>query len=131
VNEFVIDGSLPLEQGGTLLIDEGREMLVYVWRGVVWVTQEGEQRDRLLTRGDWIRIDRDGRTVVQALEPSALALTSPYDEDYAVAISRSGAKHPRPVALYRGRPRSLAAMLNRAARAWNRLVGGAAAPQAA
>jgi hypothetical protein len=131
VNEFVVNGSMPLETGGTLLIDEGREMLVYVWKGLVWVTQEGEGRDRVLKRGDWIRIDRGGRTVVQALLPSSLALTSPYEEDYAEAVSLSGPKYVQPVALYRGRPRSVAAMLNRAARAWSNLVSGGAAPQAA
>ena len=125
MNEFVVNGSMPLEQGGTLLIDEGREMLVYVWKGLVWVTQEGEGRDRVLKRGDWIRIDRGGRTVVQALLPSSLALTSPYEEDYAEAVSLSGPKYAHPVALYRGRPRSLTAMLNRAARVWARLVAPA------
>ena len=119
MNEFVIEGSLPLEEGGTVVIDEGREMLVYVWKGLLWVTQEGDASDRLLKRGDWLRIDRGGRTVVSALMPSAVALTSPYDEDYAALIARSGRRYDQPVALYRGRPRSMRALLNRAARAWS------------
>ena len=122
MNEFVVNGALALQEGGTLVIDEGREMLVYVWKGLVWVTQEGEGRDRVLKRGDWVRIERDGRTVVQALLPSSLALTSPNEEDYAEAILLSGAQHARPVALYRGEPHSLRALLNRVARAWTRFV---------
>lgn len=125
MNEFVVNGALPLEEGGTLVIDEGREMLVYVWKGLVWLTQEGEGRDRVLKRGDWVRIERGGRTVVQALRPSSLALTSPNEEDCAEAILVSGAQKVRPVALYRGQPHSLRALLNRAARAWARFVSPA------
>lgn len=129
MNEFVVNGSVPLEDGGTLVIDEGREMLVYVWKGLVWVTQEDEYRDRVLQRGEWLRIERGGRTVVQALAPSALALTSPHEEDYAEAILVGTPKDEPLAQLYRGRPRSLAALLNRAARAWARFV--APQPQAA
>jgi hypothetical protein len=122
MTEFVINGAVPLEEGGTLLIDEGREMMVYVWKGLVWVTQEGDGRDRLLKRGDWLRIDRDGRTVVSALLPSSVALTTPNEEDCAEEISVRATRYSQPVALYRGEPNSLRAMLNRAARAWSDLV---------
>jgi hypothetical protein len=122
MSEYVVNGSLPLEEGGMLRIDEGREMLVYVWKGLVWVTQEGEPQDRVLKRGDWLRIERGGRTVVSALLPSSVALTSPNEEHYAEAISVSATRYEQPVALYRGRPRSLAALLNRAARAWASLT---------
>jgi len=118
MSEFVVNGSLPLEEGGMLLIDEGRELLVYVWKGLVWVTQEGDGQDRVLKRGDWLRIERGGRTVVSALLPSSLTLTSPNEQDYAAAISVTAPPYRQPVALYRGRPKSLAALLNRAARAW-------------
>ena len=131
MSEFVVNGSLPLEEGGMLLIDEGREMLVYVWKGLVWVTQEGDGQDRVLKRGDWLRIERGGRTVVSALLPSAVALTSPNEEHYAEAISVSAARYEQPVALYRGRPRSAGALLNRAARAWARIVAPAGTPAAA
>lgn len=122
MSEFVVNGSLPLEEGGMLRIDEGREMLVCVWKGLVWVTQEGERKDRVLKRGDWLRIDRGGRTVISALRPSSVALTSPNEEHFARAISVSASRGAEPVAVYRGRPRSLEALLNRAARAWARLV---------
>ncbi len=120
MSEFVVNGAVPLEDGGMLLIDEGREMLLYVWKGLVWVTQEGDRQDRVLGRGEWLRIERAGRTVVSALMPSSLALTTPNEEDYAEAIAVRPARDLQPVALYRGRPRSLGALLNRAARAWVR-----------
>jgi hypothetical protein len=132
MSEFVVNGALPLEQGGMVLIDEGREMLVYVWKGLVWITQEGDRQDRVLKRGDWLRIEGGGRTVVSALMPSSLALTSPNEQDYAEAISVAAPGYGQPVALYRGRPRSAAALLNRVARAWASLVSTpASAPAAA
>lgn len=130
MSEFVVNGSLALEEDGMLLIDEGREMLVYVWSGLVWVTQEGEREDRVLKRGDWLRIEAGGRTVVSALMPSSLALTSPNEQDYAEAILVASPRREQPVALYRGQPKSLAALFNRAARAWASLVS-APAPSAA
>jgi hypothetical protein len=50
--------------------------------------------------------------------PSSLTLTSPNEEDYAQAISVAASRYEQPVALYRGQPKSLRALLNRAARAW-------------
>lgn len=125
MNEFVVEGSLPLDEGGMLVIDDGREMLVYVWKGRVWVTQAGLAEDRVLRRGEWMRIERGGRTIVSALAPSAVALTSPLEEHYAssIAVTSAGAESAR--SLYRGRPHSPAALLDRFARVWARLVAPA------
>ncbi|HYD55289.1 MAG TPA: DUF2917 domain-containing protein [Burkholderiales bacterium] len=125
MNEFVVEGSLPLDEGGTLVIDDGREMLVYVWKGTVWVTQDGDPMDRVLKRGDWLRLDRDGRTVISALAPSAVALTSPNEEHFAsrIALAPAGARAAAPI--YRGQPRSFSALLNRLARVWAQLTAPA------
>lgn len=122
MNEFLVQGSLPLEEGGMVVIDDGREMLVYVWEGLVWVTQEGEAADRVLKRGDWMRVARGGRTVISALAPSAVALTSPFDEHQASYIGHAPARGAQVAALYRGRPHSVTALLNRAARVWASLI---------
>lgn len=128
MNEFLVQGSLPLEEGGMVVIDDGREMLVYVWQGRVWVTQEGERADRVLERGDWMRIERGGRTVISALAPSAVALTSPYEEHQASFIGHAATRAATPAPLYRGRPYSPAGLLARADRAWARLVAPAGLP---
>jgi hypothetical protein len=125
MNEFLVQGSLPLDEGGLLVIDDGREMLVYVWQGMVWVTQEGLHADRVLKGGDWMRIERGGRTVISALAPSALALTSPYEEHQAAYIGHAAARAAEVATLYRGRPNSVTALLNRAARVWASLTAPA------
>lgn len=131
MNEFLVQGSLPLDEGGMVVIDDGREMLLYVWRGLVWVTQEGEHADRVLKQGDWMRVERGGRTVISALAPSSIALTSPYEEHSAAFIGHAAKRAAPLAALYRGEPRSVVALLNRAARAWQRLVAPAGRPAAA
>lgn len=122
MNEFVVEGALPLEEGGMLVIEDGREMLVYVWKGTVWVTQDGSPEDRVLSRGEWMRIERGGKTILSALAPSAVALTSPVEEHCASAITvtpRSGAS---PTTLYRGQPKSAVALLDRLARLWDEIA---------
>ena len=42
--------------------------------GLLWITEEGEGRDVLLQPGDGIPLERDGRTLVEALKPSLVRL---------------------------------------------------------
>ena len=65
---------ITLERGGTLRIDDPRGMVVEVKRGLLWLTQEGDARDRYLGACDWQRLDRDGVAVVSAIEPTVLEL---------------------------------------------------------
>lgn len=86
LNEFLVHGDLHLPGGSLLQIENGRDLLVHVWEGSVWLTQERDQRDILLKAGEWFRLDRQGRCVVEATKPSAIALTSPHAQGYAAAI---------------------------------------------
>ena len=78
-NEYVVHGSLPLPPGSILSIADGREMVVHVQRGNVWITQERDPRDAMLKAGERFCITRRGRTLIQALGGSLIALTSPYE----------------------------------------------------
>lgn len=89
MEEYLINGSLSLEPGGRIVIDDGRGMFLYAWSGRVWVTQEGEFADRVLGRGEWMRIAQDGRCVAVALAPSAVALTSPHGDHGAGSIQHA------------------------------------------
>jgi Protein of unknown function (DUF2917) len=72
-----------LAQGGLLGIDDGRGLRLRVAAGAVWVTQQGDGRDVVLHEGESFVIDRSGRTVVQALGPSELALNAANDTRYS------------------------------------------------
>ena len=68
-------------------------MLIYVWEGELWLTQEGDRRDRYLGPGGCFRLDRDGVTLAQAIERSTVSLTAPQPELYAkrLAMTKAGA----------------------------------------
>ena len=40
-NEWIVQDMLELDRGGMLRIEDGRGMLVYLWEGSAWLTQDG------------------------------------------------------------------------------------------
>lgn len=91
-DEYVVHGSLGMTRGSVLRIEDGRDMTIYVWEGGLWLTQEGDRRDRYLGPGDCFRIQRDGVTLAQATAASTVSLTAPRAELYAkrVAMTKAG-----------------------------------------
>jgi hypothetical protein len=91
-DEYVVHGSLGMTRGSVLRIEDGRDMTIYVWEGRLWLTQEGDRRDRYLGPGDCFRIQRDGVTLAQATARSTVSLTTPRAELYAkrVAMTKGG-----------------------------------------
>ena len=91
-SEYVIHGSLGMTRGSVLRIEDGRDVALYVWEGGLWLTQEGDRRDRYLGPGDCFRLERDGVTLAQAIEPSTVSLTAPQPESYAgrIALTKAG-----------------------------------------
>jgi hypothetical protein len=100
MEEFIVQGSLGLTRGSMLRIEDGRDMLVYVWEGEIWLTEEGERRDRLLRAGQWHRLERQGAAIGYALRRSVLTLTAPEPEYYASRILLAKAGTAAPVELY-------------------------------
>lgn len=86
-NEYVVHGSLSLARGSVLRIEDGSDLLLYVWEGSIWLTQEGEVRDRHLHAGAWFRLDRDGLALATATSRAALTVTATRPEGYAKRIS--------------------------------------------
>jgi Protein of unknown function (DUF2917) len=84
--EFLVQGNLPLARGSMLCIEHGRDMLVYVWSGSLWITQQGDGRDRHVGAGGWFRITASGLTLISALGRSAISLTSPREAGFAQRI---------------------------------------------
>jgi len=83
-----------------LRIEDGRDMLLYVWEGEVWLTEEGERRDRILKAGQWHRLERQGAAVGYALDRSVVTLTAPEPAQYARRILVVKTGSAAPVELY-------------------------------
>lgn len=76
-DEFIVQGRLPLKKDGMLRVQDGQGVVVYVWEGGLWLTQEGDRRDHLLRAGQWFRLDRDGTAVATALGRAVVSVTAP------------------------------------------------------
>ena len=85
-HEYVVQGSLDLVRGNLVRIEDGRGMLVRVISGSVWITEEGDQRDRFVTAGSHFRIASSGLTLISAISRSTIALSSPYEHGFARSI---------------------------------------------
>jgi hypothetical protein len=85
--EYLVQSHLHLARGSLLRIRDGREMVVYVWSGGIWLTQEGDGADRFVGPGGWVRISSAGVTLVSALgQQGTLTLTSPFQTQFAERI---------------------------------------------
>ena len=66
--------TLLLEAGQLLTLDDARGARIEPREGVLWITQEGEPRDFVVAAGECFVVCRDGRTLVQAIEPARVRL---------------------------------------------------------
>jgi hypothetical protein len=55
--------------------------------GELWITQEHDGEDVLLSAGESLRLSRNGRTVVQALRGSRVAVEAPPASGWPIALS--------------------------------------------
>jgi hypothetical protein len=98
---YLVKGSIGMPRGATLRIDDGASLLVHVWEGELWLTQEGSRKDHMLQAGQWFRVERGGATLAHAFRNSVVSLSSPQPEVPAERITL--AYHPKsaPVLLHR------------------------------
>jgi hypothetical protein len=100
MQEYLVQGSLNLTRSSVLRVEDGRDILVYVWEGELWITEERERRDRIVRQGEWHRVSRNGAALCYALQRSVVTLTAPRPEGYArrILVQRAGTSEPE--ALY-------------------------------
>lgn len=84
--EYLVQGAVHLKRGSVMRLARGRGLIVYVWRGEVWITQERDFEDHFVGAGGWFRITGTGLTLISALQASALSLTASRPESYAGQI---------------------------------------------
>jgi hypothetical protein len=73
-HEYAVQGKLDLARGSLVRIEDGRGTLVRVTSGSVWITEEGDTRDRFVSAGGGFRVESRGLTLVSALSRSTIAL---------------------------------------------------------
>ena len=83
---YVVHGGMAMARGGFVRIEEGRGMLLYVWEGELWITQEGDPADHLVGPGQWFRLDRAGAALACATRDAHVTLTAPVPSHYARRI---------------------------------------------
>jgi len=100
MDSYLIKGSIGMPRGSLLRVEDGAGVLVHVWHGELWFTEEGSGRDIVLAAGQWHRLGRDGAAVAHAFQSSVLGLSAaePWTGARRVVLVRAGAE---PVVLHR------------------------------
>jgi hypothetical protein len=101
MDEYVVQGSIGMPRGGSLRIDDGCGILIYVWEGELWLTQEGSRKDHMLGAGSSFRLDRDGAAIALSFRRSVVTLTSPEPECRARRIALIKSAKAPPIVLHR------------------------------
>jgi hypothetical protein len=86
---YLVKGSIGMPRGSLLRIQEGQGLLVYVWEGELWLTQEGSRKDHMLQAGQWFRVENGGATIAHAFRRSVVSLSSPTQDVPAERITLS------------------------------------------
>lgn len=97
---YLVHGGIGMARGSTVRIEDGSGILVYVWQGELWITQEGDQRDHFVSPGRWFRLERDGAALLYATRSTHATLTSPTPANYARLITMTPAGTATPRVLY-------------------------------
>jgi len=100
MREYLVQDSLNLTRSSVLRIEDGRDILIYVWEGELWLTESGEREDRILRQGEWHRVARNGAALGYALQRSVVTLTAPQPVEFARRILLQRAGTSEPVELY-------------------------------
>ena len=96
--------ALKLAERDTISVVDGKGARIAVTEGSVWITQEHDPRDVLLSAGESFVLDRDGTTIVEALHHAEVALDAPSRCLQAIAPANRNltslavlgyARHPR------------------------------------
>jgi hypothetical protein len=67
---------LGLRRTQTLRLRDARGTLITCDEGTLWITQQDDARDVVIGDGEQFVVDRDGLTVVQALDAAKVVLSS-------------------------------------------------------
>lgn len=66
-----------LRWGMPLTVRDGQGACITARRGTVWITQDHDRRDVVLTAGESFRLDREATAIVQAMDTAELLILPP------------------------------------------------------
>jgi hypothetical protein len=66
--------TLALETGEVVTLDDAAGRTICARSGRVWITEEGTPHDHIVESGGCRVVERAGRTLVQAMAPSLVAI---------------------------------------------------------
>ena len=72
-----LDMPVYLRASQLLRVEEGAGFEVKCLQGELWITQEGDQQDRLIRAGESLVLDRDGLSLLTAVVRPALLVVQP------------------------------------------------------
>ena len=75
--QYALDMPVYLRARQSLRVEDGARREVKCLQGELWITQEGDQQDRLIRAGESLVLDRDGLSLVTALGEPALLIVHP------------------------------------------------------
>ena len=78
--DYAIQGCVPMRRGSILRVENGRDMVITVLEGELWLTQERDRRDRYLAAGQSFRLDRPGVAIAHAMKHAVVSLAAPERE---------------------------------------------------
>jgi len=96
MNGFFGKDTIGMPRGSTLRIDDGAGVMLNVWEGELWLTEEGGRADHLLRAGQWIHLARGGATLAHAFRRCVVSLTANEAgcEPRCVTLTRAGSAAP-------------------------------------
>jgi hypothetical protein len=98
--DIIVQPGIAMTRGSILRFEDGRDLLIHVWEGALWLTQERDGRDRYLGAGDSFRLDRQGVAIAHATRRAVVSIAAPDEDLYAKRVSLSRAGSEMPVELY-------------------------------
>jgi|CXWL01.1.fsa_nt_gi hypothetical protein len=69
-------GPIGIPRGRLLRVDDGAGMVIRVWEGEVWVTEEDSGQDHMLQAGQEFRLGRRGAAIAHAFRRSVISLVA-------------------------------------------------------
>ena len=77
VDERIVAEGVHLEHRAVLRITHGAGLLLAAHSGALWITEDGDRRDIIVTSARSHRIESDGLTIINALEPANVTISAP------------------------------------------------------